>query len=192
MQKELGLLSLCVVMLVGLPVRGSAQGGEVFGGYSYLLSKPGSGLNASGWQGSLTGNFNRFIGLEVDLDDHYITPPVNTGFANNFSFLFGPHVAYRGPSRVNPFSHFLVGGTRGTARSVPVYSCPVLLICTPPGTTVQHQTAFTAGIGGGIDVKATRVLWVRVIQVDYFHESFSNSPRGYGQLSFGLVLHFSR
>jgi len=56
-----------------------AQSGEVFGGYSYLRSDSGGGYNTSFWEGSLTGNFNRFFGLEVDIGDHYNTPP-NSSF----------------------------------------------------------------------------------------------------------------
>jgi hypothetical protein len=155
-----------------------------------LRGSSGSGYNTSGWEGSLTGNFNRFFGLEADLGDHYNAP---TGFpySSGFSFLFGPHFAYRGDRVVNPFVHALAGGTRGTQQPIyaPTAACP-----SPgcPVTAPRNQTAFTAGFGGGVDVKAGRFLWIRLVQVDYLHESFSADPQNDVRLSFGVVLRFSR
>jgi hypothetical protein len=171
----------------------AAQGGEIFGGYSYLRSSSGSGYNASGWEGSLTGNFNRFFGVEADLSGHYGTPPDLLSYSNGFSFLFGPHFAYRSIPRVNPFIHFLAGGTRGShgplnyapaAGACPTSGCP------PLGPL--HETAFTAGLGGGVDVKLGRFLWIRVVQADYLREYFTSDTQNDVRVSFGVVLRFER
>ena len=192
------------IMLLGstltiLSSTAAAQGGEIFGGYSYLRSSSASGYNTNGWEGSLTGNFNRFLGVEVDLSDHYNTPPGLTSYSNGLNFLFGPHFAYRGIPRINPFVHFLAGGTRGShqppaplaQQNLPTVSGP----CPAPGCPVLgplQQTAFTAGLGGGVDLKASRFLWIRLIQADYLREYFSHDTQNDARISFGVVLRFGR
>jgi len=46
-----------------------------------------------------------------------------------------------------------------------------------PSLGPLEQTAFTAAFGGGVDVKATRFLWIRVIQADYLREYFSGDTQ---------------
>jgi hypothetical protein len=189
---------MCLVALAGLSVSGFAQGGEIFGGYSYLRSNTGPGFNAHGWEGSLTGNFNRFFGLEVNLSDHYNSPPPNTGFSSGFSFLFGPHFAFRAAPKVTPFAHVLVGGTRGSQTVIFVcplagsIACPVGGPCSCPQNGPLHDTAFATAVGGGLDVQAAHFVWIRVIQADYLREQFTNNPQNNVRLSFGVVLRFSR
>ncbi len=182
---------LCVAALVAVPLCSVAQGGEIFGGYSYLHNGPG--INASGWDGSLTGNFNRFFGLEVDLSDHYKSPQPFNAYSNDFSYLFGPHFAYRGVPKVTPFAHVLVGGTQGREiATVPCPVCPAGGPCPICGPVTEHQTAFTTALGGGLDVQATRFVWIRIIQADYLREQFTNTPQNDVRLCFGVVLRFSR
>lgn len=197
MPRALLVALLCAGAVATLPLPSVAQGGEIFGGYSYLRSNTGSGFNANGWEGSLTGNFNRFFGLEVDLSDHYNSPPASTGFTNNFSFLFGPHFALRVLPKVAPFAHVLVGGTRGSETTVFVCpagsnACPIGGPCSCPTSGPQHQTALTTALGGGMDVQAARFVWIRVIQADYLREQFTGNPQNDVRLSFGIVLRFSR
>lgn len=191
MQRTLGIASLCAVALVGLPTPSVAQGGEIFGGYSYLRSDTGPGFNANGWEGSLAGNFNRFFGLEADLSDHYNSQPANRGFSNNFSFLFGPHFALRTVPKIAPFAHVLVGDTRGSQSVVGLCPCPLGGPCSCPNETL-HDTAFTTAVGGGLDVQAAHFVWIRIIQADYLREQFTNNPQNDLRLSFGVVLRFSR
>jgi hypothetical protein len=190
MRKACATIILLASAIVFLPGKAVAQAGEVFGGYSYLRSSAGSGYNTNGWEGSLTGNFNRFFGLEVDLSDHYNQPNLSA-YSNGLSFLFGPHFAYRRSPTVQPFTHVLFGGTRGSQQSFP----PGTAACPSPGCSspeLQRQTAFTEGFGGGLDLKANRFLWIRLVQVDYVHESFSADLQNGVRLSFGVVVRFSR
>jgi hypothetical protein len=66
----------------------------------------------------------------------------------------------------------------------PVGGCPSL--------GPLEQTAFTAAFGGGVDVKATRFLWIRVIQADYLREHFSGDTQNNLRLSSGVVFPFGR
>ena len=198
MRRALVIGLLCASAVATVPVRSVAQGGEIFGGYSYLRSTTGPGFNANGWQASLTGNFNKFFGLELDLGDHYHKPPANTGFSNDFSFLFGPHFAFRAAPKVTPFAHALVGGTRGPQTVTFVCpiaasnACPTVGPCSCPASGPLHQTAFTTAVGGGLDVQAARFFSIRVIQADYLREQFTGNPQNDVRLSFGVVLRFSR
>ena len=127
-----------------------------------------------GWEASITGNFNRFSGIEAD-----VTCCQNPGSINEpqYTFLFGPHFAYRGNARLNPFAHVLLGLTEGR-QLAPYY----------PEST--WRPGFTAGLGGGLDVKATPLLWLRVIQADYLRESFRDDVQKNWRLSFGVVFRF--
>jgi len=187
MRKACLAIVLLASTMMTLSSNAAAQGGELFGGYSYLRASTGSGYNSSGWEGSLTGNFNRFFGLEANISDHYGTPPGLGFYSDGLTFLFGPHFAYRSTARLNPFAHFLVGGTRGT-------EVPLFAPCPSPGCPPQgplHQTAFTTGVGGGLDLKATRFVWIRMVQADYLREYFSRDTQNDVRLSFGLVLHLA-
>ncbi|HEV2178142.1 MAG TPA: outer membrane beta-barrel protein [Terriglobia bacterium] len=192
---------ICAGLLVSCAINSPAQipspGAEIFGGYSYTRVDSGGGFNANGWEGSVTGNFNRSFGLEADFSQHYATPPAvpangNSFFgphSNGFTFLFGPHFAFRAIPRVNPFVHFLVGGTRGTATfEGPIPICQVVPPFPPPAP--RTQTSFTTAAGGGVDVKATRFIWIRVIQVDYLRQFFSNDGQNNVRVSAGIVFRF--
>jgi hypothetical protein len=125
------------------------------------------------WEAAITGNFNRFAGIEMEV--HCCQKPGELN-GHQYTFLFGPHFAFRGNSHVNPFAHVLLGLTSG--RQVTPY---------------QHSTwrpAFTTAVGGGLDVKAWRFLWIRAIQVDYLRESFKDDLQNNGKLSFGVVFRF--
>jgi hypothetical protein len=76
---------------------------ELFGGYSFLQASPArtAGFNSNGWDASVVGNFNRWLGVEANLSDHYGTSPQNIEglgpnplaapipYATGFAFLFG-------------------------------------------------------------------------------------------------------
>src|SRR5213594_2164978 len=123
-----------------------------------------------GWEVSITGNLNRFAGIEMDIACCQKPGSLNW---RQHTFLFGPHFAYRGNGHVQPFTHVLLGLAHGRQS-----------------TPYAHSTwrpGFAAGFGGGIDVKATRFLWVRAIQADYLRESFRDDVQKNGRLSFGIV-----
>ncbi|HUI41334.1 MAG TPA: outer membrane beta-barrel protein [Terriglobia bacterium] len=136
---------------------------------------------------------------------------------NGFSYLFGPHFTFRVAPRVSPFIHFLVGGTRGTSDTeqvtvcaAPVNSntvCPEQVTECPANNNVicptcppcdlakltqgsQRETTFTTAFGGGLDVKAARFVWIRIIQADYLRQPFTNDTQNNLRLSFGVVFRF--
>ncbi len=96
---------LTLFVLVGvfsLPV--SAQDypkGELFGGYQFTHLNPG--INANGWNASITGNVNRWFGVTADFSGAY----KNGGKFH--TAMAGPVFSLRKSEIVTPFAHVLVG-----------------------------------------------------------------------------------
>jgi hypothetical protein len=193
---SIGLLCTCLIAAWPLDSRGqnAPLAGEIFFGgskmWTYAKGSPGlqSGhFDTHGWGGSITGNFNQYVGLEADVFKYSAYSEYPPAYANRYTFLFGPHFAYHRVSRVTPFAHVLLGATRGSQYILPPY---------PPGVIPQTAsdlkggTAFTVGAGGGLDVRAWRFVWVRVLEADYLHASFPNNGQSSLQLSFGFTLRF--
>lgn len=164
---------------------------ELFGGYSHLGLNGASsnmGSSANGWDGSgylhLLGPF----GAEADFSNHYGVPPVvpsrgGTYFVPQFTELYGPRFTFSLP-RVHPFVHALFGTVHGQA-AVPL-PAPAL------GSAVVSENAFALAFGGGINIKATRHLWLRPIQLDYIRSQFSNGGQNQTRISAGLVFRFGK
>jgi Outer membrane protein beta-barrel domain len=121
---------------------------EIFVGYSYLnFTTNGladSRQNAKGWEASVSGNFNKWFALELDLSGYYKNYSYYTGNAfefpnvytvsyyRDYSYLAGPRVNY-GPV----FVHALFGGDHLSGSAL--------------GTS-SAQTGFAGALGGGIQI----------------------------------------
>lgn len=153
-----------LVLLCALPALAQDSKVDVFAGYSFLHTSPGTGLpsaNASGWEGALTYNWNNWLGLKADVDGHYCCD------ASLHNFLFGPQISL-GHGKVSPYVHGLVGVSHGSAS----------------GFT---DNAFAFALGGGLDVKATNRIAVRIAQVDYLGTRFADYTQNNFRFSAGLV-----
>jgi len=166
---------------------------EIFGGYSYSRLADEEGTNFNGWNASLARNINRWFGVVADVSGHYSSESFAEGFfltnsANLLAYRFGPKFARRG--RITPFGQAFVGGVRFHREGIDF-----------PGRSGQPAKRTTNGLaitaGGGLDVRATDSLAVRVIQAEYsFHgisDTIGPSPVGNIQgvrLSVGIVLSF--
>ena len=142
---------------------------EVFGGYSYMRLNPGTsagtsdtGANLNGWNASVTGNFNNWLGVAADFSGHYGSPSISGVQADTKThlFLFGPRVSFRKNARVTPFVHTLFGAARlrGSAALL-----------------TDSQSAFAMALGGGVDVKLTEHAAVRLVQADYVLSRFEEA-----------------
>ena len=178
---------LVVTLLTGLMglsrgigwAQASAPEVEVHGGLTKLWGLTnGFKFDDGGGEVSVTGYFNRSVGLEGEFADFVYSPPAAPAYGSHFSLLFGPHFAYNGNRWVNPYAHVLLGFTRGDANDGLSES------------GVIDRSAFTFGIGGGVDVKIWRILWLRPIQADYLRESFPGDP--YDQYPFSRALEHNR
>ncbi len=143
---------------------------EVFGGYQYLhtgditisgQSVPNSSQGWNGWDASATGYFNKYFGVQGDFSGSYAT--ISSVSGHVYTYAGGPVVAYR-EGRVNPFVHALFGGIHlsGSASAEGVSASASL-------------NGFTMAFGGGVDVQATKVVSVRLIQADWIYYHFGST-----------------
>lgn len=148
-------------MLSSLPL--SAQVIEVFGGYQYLHSgdisangqtvQPLSNQSFNGWNANAAVKLGMFFGLEGDVGGGYTT--VSGVGLHTYTYTGGPVVSFKvGP--VKPFFHALAGGARFSESQ---------------SGASGSWNGLTAMAGGGLDVKANRLMAIRLAQVDwlYFH-----------------------
>ena len=150
------LVTLIVFLgLLSLPLMAQDKV-EVFGGYQYLHlggSDGASGQGFNGWDAAVTGYFNKFVGVTGDFSGSYTT--IDGVNAHVYSYSGGPVVAFR-EGKVNPFAHFLVGGSNFGLSA--------------DGVSVS-KNGFTMLFGGGVDLKVAHAISVRVVDVDwvYYH-----------------------
>jgi opacity protein-like surface antigen/outer membrane protein OmpA-like peptidoglycan-associated protein len=179
---------------------------EWFLGYSYLRGMPDlEPANRLYWLNggsmSIAYNFNRYLGLVADLGgfaDSKIEFPGTGGGASTvmssygavFPYLFGPRLSFRGHERVTPFLQVLFGG---------IYATKVMMDsgcggagCIP--LPAENKFAWTGG--GGLDVKVSHHVAIRIVQVEYLMTNFQNHNTGINELqndmrfSSGIVFRF--
>ena len=144
--------------------------GELFGGYSYFYSNAGqSGNSFNGAAGSITENIRPWFGGVLDFSTQW-----HAG-GNVTTFAYGPVFSYRKDPKITPFVHFLGGGVRGSVGYLGVS---------------KAETTWGLMAGGGVDVKVTRSLAVRVFQADYVFSHFSGVHQDNMRVSVGLVYRF--
>lgn len=176
-------LSLSAAILVGLLWASAAMAQdyrrfEFFGGYSHNRVDVGpvedfdptddlefsdifderEGFN--GFNASVVGNFSRYLGAKFDYSYHQKSfgfGPDNTTIRLH-NFLGGIQIKDNSTEgRLKPFAHALVGVGR-TAADLSEFD----------DTLADFDDAgFAAAIGGGLDVRVTPKIDVRVIQFDY-------------------------
>ncbi|MBO0723924.1 MAG: outer membrane beta-barrel protein, partial [Blastocatellia bacterium] len=184
---------------------------EVFGGYSYLRGDLGDvSPNTNGVLGSVTYNFDRVLGVKAEFGGQTgslnVSAPVNnappgttTQFdvrPSYFTFLFGPQFTYRKSQRITPFAHVLLGGVRLKLR-VPqaAIQFPLPGVTPPPNLALAPSvnfitgtnTAFGVAVGGGMDIRLSKLVAFRLFQADYLLSRLSPGTQNNLRLSTGLV-----
>lgn len=167
----------CLVVLASLSVIAQdVPKAEVFGGYTW------AGANFHGWNSSVTGNVNSWLGISADFSGHYGSELEGTIFVNKdaHTALFGPRFSRRG-KRVTPFAYALFGATRFHESA------------TVNGQKLSRaDTGFSSALGGGLDIKVNDRVAIRAIQLDYFRPNFFGEAHNRGRLAFGVVLKFGK
>src|SRR5882724_5091641 len=134
---------------------------EVFGGFQYYRANTGTDVtdldhfNLNGWNASLSGYFNRYLGVTADFSGAYGSPeflgvPIHTKF---HTFMFGPVLRLPNPTHLTPFVHALGGAAVSSADA--------------SGIIGGSDTAAAWAVGGGVDLNIAPLLSVRLGQVDY-------------------------
>lgn len=140
---------------------------EVFGGFSILSSGDnGNRDQFYGWQASAAGNLNKMAGIVADFAGNYrkesgVTVKVH-------QFLFGPQFTTR-TEKASYFAHFLLGGVNARGGGF-------------------SENGFAMGIGGGVDVRASDRIAVRVVQFDWLPNRFEGEwSKSEVRFGFGVV-----
>lgn len=189
-----------IACLFLLPLTAKAQEqprAELFGGYSLFHADGGGNLH--GWNASVAANLNRWFGLVVDFSGHYGSesfravpvvrpfpplPGLATSVDSNLHlFLGGPRLSYRKSGRLTPFGHVLLGAARSHVDGK----------IEGPSFTVRFSdtsTAFAMALGGGLDLKLSKRVALRLIQADYLLTPFGDDTQNNARISAGLIFRF--
>jgi len=150
----------------------SAPKAEFFGGYQY--TRFDGGLNANGWDTTLTGNLNRWFCAAADVSGAYKSQ--NGVSFNNYTYTFGPVVSLRRNETFTPFAHFLAGGFHSSAAA---------------GSLSASGSGLAMMLGGGVDVKVTPRVALRAIQFDWLSlHSNGQSDNNNARISTGLLFRY--
>lgn len=180
-----------IVGLLSLPLMAQSKL-ELFGGYQYLHngnisvngeSQPGSSQGYNGWDISARFNVAKFVGVEGDFSGSYAN--VSGISTDIYTYSGGPVVSAR-VGGIQPFVHVLAGGTRLTGSA--------------SGASLSTN-GYNVMVGGGVDAKVNRLLWIRVGQVDWIYSHFTGfsvdqqttpsfGGSGNVRIATGIVLHF--
>jgi hypothetical protein len=132
--------------------------------------------NFNGFDGSVTYNVSRYIGIKGDFTAHFksqsfvdkFTPPgVTQTLANTerlYNFLGGVQVKNNSrEARFKPFAHALVGIARYTNRQQQTLD----LFPQFNFSIEDRETSFAMKLGGGLDIRAGKRIDIRIIELDY-------------------------
>jgi opacity protein-like surface antigen len=147
-----------------------AQSVDVSVGYSYFRLGGSGGINQNGISGSLAYNPNRWLGIVGDFGGYHASPGGVS--LNTYTYLFGPRLSLRNPSKVTPFAQALLGGSRLTVGS---------------GGGSSNQFAYS--VGGGVDLGLLPHLALRP-QLDYVGLDTPGQRANCTRVSVGFVIHF--
>ena len=166
---------------------------ETFFGYTYLRANSATDVPAfsmNGGTGQAAVNFNKWVGFLMEIgavhngnisDRHIDTTMID--------YSFGPRISLR-YSRITPFFNIMFGGWHvGTSTQVtaipvpPTPSQPIFLpgspTPVPPNSpvslrAVHSQTAFGMPVGGGLDIKISKLVSFRPIELEYILTRLQN------------------
>jgi opacity protein-like surface antigen len=126
-----------------------------------------------GFESSLTGNLNRYLGIKADLSMYFNNKPegqITTGQAfhvdsRSVYFMAGPEIKARNRTRLTPFAHALLG----VARSRSEFKVPSIAF-----SDSHARTGFAMAFGGGADVRVSKRLSIRSM-IDYTSTFLGNA-----------------
>jgi opacity protein-like surface antigen len=179
MRKFVFIFAIMLVFCLGAFAQDSKA--DVFGGYQFTSiddSLNGNGHVAfNGWNGAVTGYLKPNFGVTADISGAYGTPN-EFGFdvkTRDYFYLFGPTVRTTGNERASLFAHALFGAAHASGEIA--------------GVTATDN-AFAMALGGGLDLKSTKNISIRVGQFDYLYSHFSGEKQNNFRYSAGVVFHF--
>jgi hypothetical protein len=108
------------------------------------------------------------LGIVGDFGGYHASPGGVS--LNTYTFLFGPRINFRNPTKITPFAQFLAGAAHLTAGG-------------------GSSTDFSYSVGGGVDLHVLPHLSVRP-QLDYVGIRNSGNTANCTRVSLSAVVHF--
>lgn len=183
---------------------------EVFAGYSHNRVDTGIGDNDPdlndivderegfhGFNTSITGNVTRYLGLKFDFAGHFKEKdiPFGTGLSTLnldsrvFNFLGGVQVKDNSTDATfKPFAHALVGAAH-VRNKVTFSGACIAIVPSPCPNFTDSETGLAGALGGGIDIRASDKIDIRVIQFDYNPTRVFDSTQHSFRIGVGIVFH---
>lgn len=165
---------------------------EFFVGYSYhsadinTLTIDPDRKGQNGINLSYTRNIRPNVGLVADASAHFYRDSRSTG-AGTFSsqrdqyFLVGGvQFKARNSRRVQPFAHALVGASLFRGFTSNKTGAGIVY-------TFDDATSLAMVLGGGLDVRLSKRIDLRLVQADYSPTFFGSGRQNNIRLSFGIV-----
>lgn len=157
---------------------GFSHGRVDFGGGDY------EGFN--GAEGAITRNISRYVGLKGDYAFHFKSFDTS-GFdidAQTHTLVGGVQFKDNAKdTKVKPFAHFMAG-----IANARVQFGPVVCITSPcPSVINESETGFAGVIGGGLDVRLSKRVDLRVVQFDYNPTRLDGETQHNFRVGFGIV-----
>lgn len=184
MRHRIAMVLVCGVLLFSAAAMAEDKA-DIFGGYQYLHANSGvsgvNGFNLNGWNGAVSGYFNRYLGLTADFSGTYGTPSVQgVGVSTHlYTYMFGPVVRARA-GKLEPFAHALFGGAHISGS-----------VNAGGGVTAStSDSGFSWAMGGGVDYKFLPHIAIRVGQFDFLQTHISSNTQNNFRYSGGVVIRF--
>lgn len=188
MRKLLVLAGIALLPLFANAQEISFPKAEVFAGFSYLRLEKTDNI---GWNGSLTGNINKNLGIVFDLSGYYNSRnepiggiPANTD-ASFHSILVGPRVSDPRGNWV-PFAQALLGWSRVNQET------STRGITGTAFSSTSADNAFGFAAGGGMDYRLSDGTALRLVQVDYMMFRSGGVRLEGARISGGIIFTFGR
>jgi opacity protein-like surface antigen len=149
----------------------STQGAAFFGANFQRFFCARRGFN--GFDASVAYNFHKYVGVKGNFSGHFNSETFVDGAQTEdsrvrlYNFLAGIQIKdNRKQGRaVKPFAHALFGAARVNLQSI--HSTPPAPAPFNSFTVSDSQTSFAMKLGGGLDIRASKHLDVRVVEMNY-------------------------
>ena len=183
---------------------------EVYGGYSHNRVDTGIDDNDPelsdiineregfhGFEAAVTGNVSRYFGLKFDVSGHFKKKsfPVGTTSldidSDLWQFMGGVQLKDNSTeTKFKPFAHALFGVARASndGRFGPG-GCIAVLPSPCSDTFEENDTGWAGAFGGGVDIRASKRIDIRVIQFDYNLTRVFDSTQHNFRIGAGIVIH---
>jgi hypothetical protein len=187
---------MMAVMLLALSAGAHAQEYpkiELAGGYSLINFHPGLAVitsqNFNGGGGAAVYNITPLIGIKADFMGYAVgtgwtTKLINAGYpvtgsasGNLFTYMFGPQIKMH-KSKYQIFGEGLFGAghSNGYATILGCISGDNPTDCNLSSASGHgNNNAFAMEWGGGLDIKLSKIVQVRPVEVDYLYTNFSSN-----------------